>query len=286
MGPAVIPIACRFGKPIHLLPASIPAYYSSAVHCDQWLVTHFDPTWKIVQVKLWILAKCMPTHAKDIDAPRYRPASPITFAPDPQDRPISPITFAPPAYAKGPFEGTFGYGVDDELDDPFYDSSSLLDYNTATRQRHQRRNPSLSIRTNQPPQPEQSPPPDTQFSSQFTLIRFSTGQILEDDFTLEWYSLAPYELIEIHRNGMILRLPRASVPEYAAPYFEAKVLALRVVGTDYRSGEGKGKGKSTAIHDSHMRKRKAQLQWAERWLVIREGVFKLCKDCSVSFSGL
>ncbi|KAF8652209.1 hypothetical protein AX16_004512, partial [Volvariella volvacea WC 439] len=39
--PPLLTIACRF------------------VPYDQWLITHIDPTWKIKQVKLWILSKCL-----------------------------------------------------------------------------------------------------------------------------------------------------------------------------------------------------------------------------------
>ncbi|KAF8953127.1 hypothetical protein BDZ97DRAFT_1929977 [Flammula alnicola] len=35
----------------------------------------------------------------------------------------------------------------------------------------------------------------------FTLIRFSTGQILEDDYLVSWYDLAAYELVELHSSS-------------------------------------------------------------------------------------
>src|SRR5882762_5672942 len=64
---------------------------------DQWLITHLDTSWRIKQVKLWFLSKCklLPpspsppsSHLSrvnghpdvDLDLPRYRPISPITFA--------------------------------------------------------------------------------------------------------------------------------------------------------------------------------------------------------------
>lgn len=39
------------------------------------------------------------------------------------------------------------------------------------------------------------------FTAPFTFIRYSTGQILEDDFTVGWYHLSPGELIEIHASS-------------------------------------------------------------------------------------
>ena len=32
----------------------------------------------------------------------------------------------------------------------------------------------------------------------FTMVRFTTGQILEDDHSIAWYQLAPHELVELH----------------------------------------------------------------------------------------
>ena len=34
----------------------------------------------------------------------------------------------------------------------------------------------------------------------FTLVRFTTGQILEDDYSIAWYQLAPHELVELHAS--------------------------------------------------------------------------------------
>lgn len=45
------------------------------------------------------------------------------------------------------------------------------------------------------------PPPDPSeqiLTLPFALIRFSTGQQLEDDLPISWYDLRPYELLEVH----------------------------------------------------------------------------------------
>jgi hypothetical protein len=43
--------------------------------------------------------------------------------------------------------------------------------------------------------------PDEQIhTTGFTLVRFTTGQILEDDYSIAWYQLAPHELVELHAS--------------------------------------------------------------------------------------
>ncbi|KAJ3770891.1 hypothetical protein FB446DRAFT_130865 [Lentinula raphanica] len=62
-----------------------------------------------------------------------------------------------------------------------------------------------------------------------TVIRFSTGQILERHYTISDYEIKPYELLEIHRLGVVTKLPREITSEYIEPYWEGWVKALRVV---------------------------------------------------------
>lgn len=150
---------------------------------------------------------------------------------------------------------------------------------------------------------------------QYTIIRFATGQILEDDFPLSWYAIRSYELLEVHRAGVVLRLPRELPSEYIQPYFEARVRVLRAVSSNgyihIYSGEGdeekkgtriqadeekkgweKDKGKKSKVRekDGHGdtlvvvergRSKKQKIEWKERWAVIRSGVLNLCKDENV-----
>ena len=45
--------------------------------------------------------------------------------------------------------------------------------------------------------------PDEQIHIEgFTLVRFTTGQILEDDYSIAWYQLAPHELVELHASRL------------------------------------------------------------------------------------
>lgn len=34
----------------------------------------------------------------------------------------------------------------------------------------------------------------------YTLVRFSTGQIMEEDFLIDWYDILPHELVELHAS--------------------------------------------------------------------------------------
>jgi hypothetical protein len=157
-------------------------------------------------------------------------------------------------------------------------------------------------------------------ASQYTLLTFSTGQVLEDDFKVLWYDLHPYELLELHHVGADLRLPRDVMLEYVQPSFEAKVRALRLVLRERRAGResreftpgraaSKGPfagrvaksrsedgGKRTGglfidlereiedykEKDKDKKKRKLKLEWRDRILVIKNGVMTLCKDRNVS----
>ena len=315
---------------------------------DQWLITHFDPSWGIKQVKLWILAKCITSkipEALDIVSPRHRPSSPITFAPHPSQRPISPIRFANPKFQRPRLSlqsVTDNWNDDDEDDDVIRsgrtedntdeDVDGQWDIDTESDQASN--NTRWSNRRYHTPQPSTqksgstAPTPTSvhkpsfkqgpQLLTQYTLVRFSTGQILEDDFPLSWYAVRPYELLEVHRAGLILRLPREVPSEYIEPYFEAHVKFLRVMNGDgsiyaynadvdedkkgawnqpnedkvrdrdrdkEKGKKGKGKDKNgrgdSLVMVERGRSKKRKVEWKERWVVIRSGVLNLCKDENV-----
>lgn len=282
---------------------SYKTFAKLSVPYDQWLVTHVDPAWKVKQVKLWILSKCLTSVAPSPygnnndqeglvgdeempPVPRYRPASPITFAPDPRDRPISPIMFAVPGVPRpvptggvseagsstghqeddqqilndGEDDG-HGYEEDDEWDsddgtegghggrvsaagthhyrkryapdlNASISSSSAISHtsNPVDQPRRARglgdypqfyRGYTASSNSHVVPSRSHSPsiPPIITMSTAagpghphgfahvagaYTLLRFSTGQILEDDFQMSWYDISPYELIELHGGDTVL----------------------------------------------------------------------------------
>lgn len=135
--------------------------------------------------------------------------------------------------------------------------------------------------------------------SQYTLIAFSTGQILDDQFAFEWFNLNPHELLELHSAGFLVNLPRAIPDIYISPYFEARVWALRAV-SKYMD-EIDGSGKKGDSHDNSpygsddrnaesqankreklAKKRRTKYEWRPRWVIVHQGILKLCKGRSVS----
>ncbi|CAK5283236.1 unnamed protein product [Mycena citricolor] len=183
---------------------------------DQWFTTHVDTDWKIKQVKSWLLAKCLPYAAPPSPPARQavkkpqRPPSPITFAPDPRHRPISPITFAAPN--KGQQTGRDeDADVEEEIalsptrTPPVFSPSSDGEFEN-------------NIVTAAPPKskkrivlPSASTSTKGELFTQFTLLRFSTGQILEDDLPLSFYELKADELLELHRRRTLHTLPLESL---------------------------------------------------------------------------
>jgi hypothetical protein len=126
----------------------------------------------------------------------------------------------------------------------------------------------------------------------------------------------PFELLEVHRAGVILQLPRGIAHEYVVPYFEARVKCLRAANSDGYSyayggnadeekkvsrlpgGEDKkwqdkdkrkkakvkekdGPGTSAMAGVDRGKNKKSQVEWKEQWLVICSGVLNLCKDENV-----
>ncbi|KIY69022.1 hypothetical protein CYLTODRAFT_442992 [Cylindrobasidium torrendii FP15055 ss-10] len=244
------PVACRF------------------IPYDQWLVTHVDPKWKIKHVKHWILKKCGAPGEFDIPQRERRPPSPIIFAPAAQkhsSRGISPIQFnAKPSQADEDDGGQAGYEEDNEVSEaewtpivrPKPHHTTAVAEHTPSRRRSKssKQLPLHKISAYEP--------------DRLVILRFSTGQLLEDDYTFDWYEMEPYELIEVHRAGVFLRLPRTSPTLYVQPYWEGWVQALRVVGpANRRSNDGEVQ----------------KLEWRRRWVVVHKGHLALCKDRTETF---
>ena len=169
-----------------------------------------------------------------------RPPSPITFAPEERERPISPIEFASPVSPPGvdgvqpesdkvegeawedlafnetgdddaemavipggrvevPPPGGGGGGRGGFIHKPLSklaSSSSSIPFSPISAART-RGVTSPPTRVSQP----YGTRPDEQIHiTGFTLVRFTTGQILEDDYSIAWYQLAPHELVELHAS--------------------------------------------------------------------------------------
>ncbi len=137
--------------------------------------------------------------------------------------------------------------------------------------------------------PEGGPDPQA-----YVLLTFSTTQILEDRFSLAWYGVQPNELLELHPSSVsFVSLQRCSLDAYIAPYFAARVWALRVVGNRFettpsfmrsRTGEDENVPESKTGSSRDKGKRKVTVEWKERWAIIHQGVLSLCKERHVSLS--
>ena len=164
-----------------------------------------------------------------------RPPSPITFAPEERDRPISPIEFASPASPDGVVtqeqekredanhtetydesEGDAGVipggkveiaptnrGLITTKPRSKLASSSSVPFSPSSGNNN---NAAARIRGGAPPsltrisQPYGTRPDEQIHIAGFTLVRFTTGQILEDDYSIAWYQIAPHELVELHAS--------------------------------------------------------------------------------------
>ena len=243
---------------------------------DQWFITHLDDNQKVKQVKHWILSKC-----NIIQTPHL-----------PAQRPVSPITFASSIRTRSSVDSMEdGYNEDDEYDE---DSDDFDDF--SYRHPELRRQSIYSRRPGRTVPPQTIQPGSSPVTDQYTLVSFSTGTILEDDYTLSWYNLRPHELLEMHRSGKVVQLPREVMTDYIQPYFEAKVKALRAVWspmsgrfetpandkTNRNSYRGRSKDRiSMAPPLPERKKRKAKVEWKDRWIVINQGTLSICKDSTV-----
>ena len=308
-------VSCRFGISSQISFVDRLLIFFITVPYDQWLVTHIDPTTSIRQIKHALLAKCIDTLA------HYRPSSPVTFAPYKSNRPISPIRFAKPTSFH---RATLSLAIDPHPDDPISPISPISDLDspiavsdtTITVEQH---TPPPLSHIPAPESPE-SPmykhvsPEEAQILSQYAVIRFAPGQVLEDDFQAVWYSIRPHELLEIHRMDVVMRLPRGLSSEYAIPYFEAPVRILVLAGPsgmyhtdddrrrtrsppeDDKRTKGKEKDRSTDKDRTKKgknrdpdapaklerpRSKRQKLEWREKWLVVRAGVIYICQDQQV-----
>ncbi|KAG6836323.1 hypothetical protein H0H93_009116 [Arthromyces matolae] len=245
--PPLLTLACRF------------------VPYDQWLTTHVDAGWKVKQVKLWILYKCLgipldtslfpssasrsvlsdPLEQQGITASgqRYRPKSPITFAPDPRTlkRATSPILFAnKKGKGKGKADGpegdnlaettpsasgspVDGYEEDDEWDAEDDGNDSLEEAELYRRSPPPPLPQPLAPRAATPVLP--TPPTSGKWArynlspNAYTLIRFTTGQALEDDLSLTFFDLLEHELLELHAHGDVCSPPAIPLSSLYQPSY-------------------------------------------------------------------
>ncbi|KAK7047407.1 hypothetical protein VNI00_006638 [Paramarasmius palmivorus] len=303
----IIPLACRFIPYDQWLITHIDTCWKIS-QLKAWFIAKCiisPPSSSSAQVPSFLTAELPP---KPSSKPPKRPASPIVFAPEPpKGRSISPIRFAPldsvsvagtgtsVSYEGGSSEdeGTtiaMGYEEDDELDSDepgiglgggsgrFASRSQYLSHferRPATRsvaiEHHRKESASAST-------PSADSVLHIYHPRRLMLIRFSTGQVLEDHFRVEDVNISPYELIEIQRCDVVLQLPRTIPREYVKPYWEGWAKALRVVSRDPGNSSASRKKRKDANQPQSNTKRRPKLDWKERWVFVKDGTLNLLKD--------
>lgn len=70
---------------------------------DQWFTSRVDRTWKVIDLKLWLLSKALPHSTLPLPQ-SFRPSSPVTFAsaPPPPPRPSTSASYHPPVAPQTP----------------------------------------------------------------------------------------------------------------------------------------------------------------------------------------
>jgi hypothetical protein len=227
------------------------------------------------------------------------------------ERPVSPITFASAfQHSRHSFDSTDGLLEFEEDSITDSDSHSIDPF----RQRRARQQPASRAT---PPDVPSSPTHTHSITTSlppyhYQMLTFSTGQLLEDDFSLSWYHLRPHELLELHPPGTIVPLQRETMLDYIQPYLEFDVRALRVVVNDkdssalglahahglelcpgkiWKAREAASEPRTPATcggsccssaQQTGRKRRKTKLEWRDRYLVIRQGILSLFKSRSVS----
>lgn len=263
---------------------------------------------------------------------QQRPTSPITFATDSRRRPRSP-SGEDEGHDSETFSDNDGSADDRDIfdvvedsvepnppDSPVVQTPPSSHFNSPPSRDPSSQPSSLSKRYTQPKHHEPSATavaavlstvavspqqkqmehgiPSSYDPAHLFLIRFATGQLLEDDRSLDSYDIKAHELIEIHRAGVLLRLPRTNIHEYIQPYFEGLsspglqfvahvwsgwVKALRVIYKPTRpTASDLHSTKSVKTQATDPPTTRSSLEWRKRWVVIHDGVFSISKDRAVS----
>ncbi|KAI0752420.1 hypothetical protein C8Q80DRAFT_1266976 [Daedaleopsis nitida] len=251
---------------------------------DQWLVTHVDPSWPISFLKQYLLRRFL--LASDVENnPRAIPVSPRKT----RRRSLSPITFAAPtprkAFVAAPPSSNESSHTDSSEDIDLDDDVNITkSFAEAHRYKYNAR-PSTSSASESVTRLMGEGGPDPQ---SYVILTFSTTQILEDRFSLSWYGVHQNELLELHPASLaFVTLERCSLDAYIAPYFATRVWALRIVGNRLESapsfmrprpGEDENAADQKTSSTREKGKRKVSVEWKERWAIIHQGVFSLCKE--------
>lgn len=157
---------------------------------DQWFLTNISPSWKIKHLKQSIIAKALnlPFDRRFLmEDSTARPPSPITFAPIEVPLQESEFISGPGSCEVDKIQAGYKMqGDDGGKSNGAFSDMPIVD-------------PLFAEYKSQI------------YSSVFTLIRFSTGQILEEHFFVSWYDLGPHELVELHCSSPPTTFARALI---------------------------------------------------------------------------
>lgn len=148
----------------------------------------------------------------------------------------------------------------------------------------------------------------------YTLLRFSTCQILEENCEVSWYDIQPYELVELHSSFLpptfaaslvspmsipsplpdvvqskftqrkkpspnlpiLTALSRDTPISYIQPYWQGWVRVVQRIQATQTSDDP-----SPEDNDNGDWKRGERVEWKERWLVIHQGLINICMTPNV-----
>lgn len=287
---------------------------------DQWFITHIDPTWKIKHLKQRIISKCLnlpfdPRFVQKDVTPNVRPPSPITFAPAAMKTgssiDSSDTGGGDQESTGGGGIGDEGYEEDDEWEQDFSNNLKVKSRAPTTA------STSFRLRLQQQQKHRHKQEQEPQITTHpYSLFRFSTGQILEEDYQISWYNIQPHELVELHSSflpptfALVSSMTIPSPPPYIAalpptsPQKKKKSSSLTTTPPipcvtalprhipnlyiqPYWHGWVRALWRIETVHasDGHPvednlkdRRHREKIEWSERWLVIHNGVMNICRN--------
>ena len=213
-------------------------------------------------MKNWLLRKCNVWGASAPQPPKFRPASPVTFA------------------SRSSSDAASLYNEDEEEEEDDDWDAYTFDHNTPHHILHAASNEKALItysssslgRTTSLDKTQKSLGKIDNLASRYSLVSFSNGHILDEDSYLWWYNLRPYELLELHRVGRIVPLQRHSI-DYVEPYFDSFAYELDSFSSQREFSSNKKKTKQgVAVQE------KQQVEWKRRHVFIRDGSLYIHKD--------
>ena len=128
-------------------------------------------------------------------------------------RPATPIKFVIPESETGSdYQESTGEGYED---DDEWDQVSDIRFNVKSK--------SSSFRPHRQQKQDEEPQITTHA---YTLIRFSTCQILEENCQVSWYDIQPHELVELHSSFLPPTLASSLVCPMSIPSPQPDIIAL------------------------------------------------------------